>query len=120
MGDDRRDRQYKSILSFDTSVIPGDATVLSATLRLRRGKVIGTNPFETHGACQVDVSTGGFSGNVSLQRSDFQAAATVSQAATLSNATSNESWSIANLGTAGSRGNQHDRQNPISGLFPTG
>ncbi|MCP5013109.1 MAG: PKD domain-containing protein, partial [Aestuariibacter sp.] len=101
LGDDKKDRQIKAILSFDTSVIPGDATVLSATLRLRRGRVIGINPFETHGVCQVDVATGGFNGNVSLQKRDFEVVATVSQAATLSNATSNGSWSIADLGMPG-------------------
>ena len=38
-------------LSFDTSAIPDGATILSATLRLRRGTLSGTNPFTTHGTC---------------------------------------------------------------------
>ncbi len=100
-GDHKDDRQNKSFLSFDTSLIPGNATVLSATLRLRRGNVKGTNPFQTHGTCWVDVTTGGFSGNTALQNSDFEAEATVAQSASLSNAASNGSWSIADLDQAG-------------------
>ncbi len=101
LGDHKKDRQYKSILSFDTSLIPGNATVLSATLRLMRGNVKGTNPFQTHGTCWVDVTTGGFSGNTVLQNSDFEAIATVTQSTSLSNAASNGSWSIADLDQAG-------------------
>ncbi len=100
-GDHKKDRQYKSILSFDTSLIPSNATVLSATLRLKRGNVKGTNPFQTHGNCWVDVTTGGFSGNTVLQNSDFEAEATVTQSAALSIADSNGSWSIAYLDIAG-------------------
>ncbi len=54
-GDGKNDRQYKSILSFDTSSIPTGATVTAATLRLRRGTVRGTNPFTILGSCVVDV-----------------------------------------------------------------
>ena len=61
------DRQYKTVVSFDTS-IPGGATIVSATLRLLRGSLTGTNPFTTHGTCRVDVQNGsGFSGSTTLQ-----------------------------------------------------
>ena len=101
VGDNNQDRQYKSIVAFDTSAIPDGATILSATLRLRRGTVSGTNPFTTHGTCWVDVQSGGFSGSTTLQTGDFQATATAAQAATLSNAANNETWSQATLGAAG-------------------
>jgi hypothetical protein len=101
VGDATSDRQYKTIVSFDTSPIPDGATILSATLRLRRGTVSGTNPFGTHGACRVDVQTGGFSGSTSLQTGDFQAAATAVQVAALSDATSNGAWSEGSLNAAG-------------------
>ncbi len=100
-GDDNKDKQYKAVVSFDTSSIPDGATILSVTLRLRRGTVSGTSPFTTHGTCWVDVQTGGFSGSTTLETSDFQAVATVAQTASLSNAASNGSWSEGNLNASG-------------------
>jgi len=101
LGDDNKDKQYKSIVSFDTSAIPDGATILSATVRLLRGSLTGTSPFSTHGTAWVDVSNGGFSGSTSLQTGDFQAAATAVQAASLSNATANGTWSEGALNAAG-------------------
>jgi carboxypeptidase T len=100
-GDNNQDRQYRTVVSFDTSSIPDGATILSATLRLRRGTVSGTNPFTTHGTCWADVQTGGFSGSTTLQTGDFQAAATAVQAASLSNAAANADWSQGSLSAAG-------------------
>jgi carboxypeptidase T len=101
VGDATSDRQYKSVVSFDTSAIPDGATILSATLRLRRGTLSGTSPFTTHGTCWADVQTGGFSGSTTLQTGDFQAAATAVQAASLTNAASNGSWSEGSLNASG-------------------
>jgi len=101
VGDDNKDRQYKAVVSFDTSSIPDGATILSATLRLRRGTLSGTNPFTTHGTCWVDVQTGGLSGSTTLQLADFQAIATVTQTASLSNAAANGDWSTGSLSASG-------------------
>ncbi|MFL6235120.1 MAG: M14 family zinc carboxypeptidase [Thermoanaerobaculia bacterium] len=102
VGDDNKNKQYKSVVSFDTSAIPDGATILSVTLRLRRGTLSGTNPFTTHGTCWVDVQPGsGFSGSTTLQTGDFQAAATAVQAASLSNAANNLDWSEGSLNAAG-------------------
>ncbi|MBV8201420.1 MAG: Ig-like domain repeat protein, partial [Acidobacteria bacterium] len=101
VGDDSGNRGYRTIVSFDTSTIPAGATILSATLRLRRGTVAGTDPFTTHGTCWVDVETGGFSGSTALQASDFQATATAVQSASLSDATTNGAWSQGSLNAAG-------------------
>ena len=100
-GDATQDRQYKSIVSFDTSSIPDGATIVSVTLRLTRGNVSGTNPFTTHGSCFVDVQSGGFNGNLALENADFQASATAPQSATLSNAPANLDVSEATLDAAG-------------------
>ncbi|HEX6864475.1 MAG TPA: M14 family zinc carboxypeptidase [Thermoanaerobaculia bacterium] len=100
-GDNNQDRQYKAVVSFDTSSIPDGATILSATLRLRRGTVSGTSPFTTHGTCWADVQSGSFSGSTTLQTGDFQAAATAVQAASLSNATTNGAWSEGTLNASG-------------------
>jgi hypothetical protein len=102
LGDNNQDRQYRTVVSFDTSSIPDGATIVSVTLRLLRGSLTGTNPFTTHGTCWVDVQNGsGFSGSTTLQNGDFQAAATAVHAATLSNAASNGTWSTGNLNAAG-------------------
>ena len=102
VGDNNQDRQYKTVVSFDTSPIPDGATIVSVTLRLLRGSVTGTNPFTTHGSCWVDVQNGsGFSGSTTLQNGDWQAAATALQAASLSNAAANGVWSTGNLNAAG-------------------
>ncbi|HSF43132.1 MAG TPA: M28 family peptidase [Thermoanaerobaculia bacterium] len=100
-GDDNKDKQYKLIVSFDTSPIPDGATILSATVRLLRGSLSGTSPFTTHGTCWADVQTGGFSGSTALETGDFQAVATAVQAASLTNAASNGSWSEGSLNAAG-------------------
>jgi len=100
-GDDNADRQYKAIVSFDTSSLPDDAVIVSATLRLKRGTVSGTNPFTTHGAASVDVRTGGFAGNTALEAADFAAPATAAQAGSLGNASANETWAEAVLVAAG-------------------
>jgi hypothetical protein len=101
LGDNNQDRQYKSVVSFDTSAIPDGATILSVTLRLRRGTLSGTNPFTTHGTCWVDVQNGSFSGSTTLQTGDFQAAATAVQAASLANAAANGDWSEGSLNASG-------------------
>jgi carboxypeptidase T len=101
LGDNNQDRQYKTVVSFDTSGIPDGATILSAKLRLRRGTLSGTSPFTTHGTCWADVQTGSFSGSTALQTGDFQATATAVQAASLSNAAANGDWSEGSLSAAG-------------------
>lgn len=100
-GDNNQDRQYRGILSFDTGSIPDGAAVLSVTLRVRRGTVLGTNPFTTHGTMTADINNGGFNGNVALETADFQAAATASAVCTLSNAPNNNDWSECTLNAAG-------------------
>jgi hypothetical protein len=101
VGDHLSDRQFKGIVSFDTSVIPDGATITAATLRLRRSGVWGVNPFASFGACQIDVRTGAFGGNAALQSSDFEAAATAPVAGTLSNATATGEWSTGSLDALG-------------------
>jgi len=85
MGDNFNNRQFKSILSFDTSSIPEGATILSATLQLTRGGTAGDDAFNTHGTCYVDIKNGGFNNNTALENVDFQAIADSSQAAIITN-----------------------------------
>ncbi len=101
IGDTDVDEQYKSIVSFDTSSIPDTATILSATLRLVRGSSSGTNPFTTHGSCVADIVTGGFGGSTAFAFADWQAVATATSVATLSNPTVNGAASTGGLSAAG-------------------
>ena len=102
IGDHKKDRQYLGIVSFDTSSLPAGATITAVTLRLKRGTVIGTNPFNGgFGQAEVDVQSGAFSGSTSLQTSDFEAAATAPGAGVLSNPSANGDWSEAVLDASG-------------------
>lgn len=102
VGDDNTDRQYKSVVSFDTSSIPDGATIVSATLKLRRGAVSGTNPFTSHGTCYVDIKGGaGFNGSTALQTQDFQAPADAAQVAVMSNPAANGDLSTGSLNASG-------------------
>ncbi len=100
VGDDVSNRQYKTIVSFNTSGIPSNAIIQSATLKLKRRGMAGTNPFTTHGSCYVDVVRGTF-GAQALENSDFQASATASQVATMSNPTVNGAISTGSLNASG-------------------
>jgi serine protease AprX len=101
VGDTDVDEQYKSLVSFDTSSIPDTATITSATLRLVRGTLSGTSPFTTHGSCVADIVTGGFGGSTAFATADWQATATATGVATLSNPAANGSASTGNLNAAG-------------------
>ncbi|HSL46499.1 MAG TPA: hypothetical protein VK897_23905 [Anaerolineales bacterium] len=74
-GDDQRDRQYRGILSFDTSALPDNAVIISAQLKIKRQGVVGSEPFATHGALVAEIRSGPFSNNTALQTADFSAAA---------------------------------------------
>jgi hypothetical protein len=101
-GDDNTDRQFKTILSFDTSSIPDGATITAATIRMVRGSSSGTSPFTTHGSCFVDIRGGtGFNNSVALQTTDFQAPADATQVATMSNAASDGAVSSGSVNATG-------------------
>jgi hypothetical protein len=92
------EKQNKAFLSFDTSSIPDGATIVAATVRLRRGAVSGSNPFLTHGTCWMDIKAGsGFSGSTALLASDFEAPADATQAGSLSNAANDGDWSSGSI-----------------------
>ena len=76
LGDDQYNRQYRGILSFNTSSIPGNATIVSVKLKFKYAGKAGTLPFTTHNKLRVDIRNGAYSGNNALQKSDFQVSST--------------------------------------------
>jgi hypothetical protein len=100
VGDRANHAQSKILASFDTSTLAG-ATIVSATVRLNRVGLGRTDPFSTLGRLLADVQTGGFGGSPVLQPGDFQATATAPAAASMSDPTTNGSWSTGTLTAAG-------------------
>jgi hypothetical protein len=77
VGDDVANKQYRSILSFDTSTLPEDAVITSVTLKFKYAGKTGTLPFSTHGNLLVDVRKGAFSNNSALQLGDLNVKGTL-------------------------------------------
>ena len=75
LGDHASNRQYRTILHFNTAALPDDAVITKVVLRIKRQSLVGTNPFTTHGKIAVDIRKGAFSNLGALQATDFQAAA---------------------------------------------
>jgi hypothetical protein len=66
---------YRTIVSFDTSFIPDDARVISATLELTRTTVNGQNPFDWAGDCLIDITSPHFGSEPNLSAEDWGAPA---------------------------------------------
>ena len=101
-GDSSTDRQYRSIVSFDTSAIADGSKVQSATLRLRRGKIVGQDPFDgSFGPLRVSIRKNGFSGDTALELSDFQAQAHANTIGSMSIPAADLDWSEGSLSPGG-------------------
>jgi ELWxxDGT repeat protein len=74
IGDDASDKQYRTILHFNTSRIPDDAVITKVTLQYKQHSIIGADPYATHGKVWADIKEGFFSNNPGLVKSDFAAA----------------------------------------------
>ena len=81
LGDNVENKQFRSILHFDTSSLPDDAVITSVTLKIKQQGLVGTDPFTTHGPLRVDISQPAF-GAAPLQLTDFQIAPGVAAVAT--------------------------------------
>jgi hypothetical protein len=75
LGDDAANRQYRAILSFDTSSLPEGADITSVTLTFKYAGKSGTLPFNTHGKLLADIHMEAFKNNPALQLGDFKAGA---------------------------------------------
>lgn len=77
IGDDAGDKQYRSILSFNTAGLDDTAVITSVTLRLKRNGVVGSgNPINIFKGFMVDVRRGTFGPN-SLALGDFKASSSI-------------------------------------------
>jgi uncharacterized repeat protein (TIGR02543 family) len=72
LGDDAENKQYRAILSFNTTNLPETLTIKSVTLKIKKAGLFGANPFTKLGALTVDIRRGTF-GTSALQLTDFQA-----------------------------------------------
>ncbi len=84
LGDNAEDRQFRTILDFNTSTLPDTAVITSAALKIKKLSVTGTDPFTTHQNVLVDINNGPFGGNA-LQEADFQSMASMDSAGTMLN-----------------------------------
>lgn len=77
VGDNSANSQWRSILHFETWILPDNAVILSATVRIKNAAIIGTNPFTTHGTLIADIQSGYFGTTPFMQTLDFASPATV-------------------------------------------
>lgn len=80
LGDEVADKQYRSILSFNTALLPDTAVIQSATLKIKQnGAPVGSDPFTILGSVWADIRTGTF-GAGALELVDFNSTASVNAA----------------------------------------
>ncbi len=96
LGDDALNNQYRAILHFDTSPLPDDAILVSVILKIKQYTIVGVNPFTTHRNIAVDIRSGYFFTDPTLQVEDFQALASKNRVALIKNLPINK-WYSANL-----------------------
>jgi len=100
LGDGASDKQYRAILSFDTSALPAEAVITRVMLKIRYQGLVGTDPFTILGGLKADIRKPYFGTNIGLVVGDFQAAAGRSNAATFRTAPVNN-WYIAVMNSLG-------------------
>ncbi len=75
LGDNIKRQQYRSILSFNTSLLPDTAVITGITLKIKKTAVVGGgDPVKTFKGFMIDIKKGIFGTSV-LQVGDFQAVA---------------------------------------------
>lgn len=90
LGDDRFNRQYRSILHFPTHYLPDNAVLTKAILTLKLQSRLGTDPFTTLGNISIDIRYGPFGsfgpfGIKALQATDFQEPASLNAVGAIPN-----------------------------------
>jgi hypothetical protein len=88
LGDNAQNKQFRTILSFNTSALPDNAVIVGATLKIKRMSATGTDPFVALQNILVDIRSGTF-GTSGLQLTDFQSASSMDTAGIILNTPSN-------------------------------
>lgn len=100
VGDDASNRQYRSILSFNTASLPNNAIIQSAVLKIRYTSANGISPFVVLGDLWTQIKQVAFNNSTSLELADFNAApSSIVNAGTFSGPVS--SWYSATLTSTG-------------------
>jgi len=100
VGDDSANKQYRSLLYFNTSSLPDNATITHATVKIKKAGMIGTDPFTTHGALTSDMAKG-FFGLSPLETTDFEApGALIPSAGSFAAVVGEPNWYQLNLNSA--------------------
>jgi predicted outer membrane repeat protein len=101
LGDDAANRQYRAVLSFDTSALPDNAVIKSAQLKIMQsGAPVGSNPFNVLGSLWADIRQGFFGSASTLQLGDFNAVASAVKVGAF-NKTPASGWYTDTLNAAG-------------------
>ncbi len=91
--------QRIGLLSFDTSTLPDNAEIVSATIRMRRS-AIDNNP-QSLGDLVADINSPYFGGSTSVEEGDFQSVADATAVAIMSFPGSNGTWSEGSVAAEG-------------------
>jgi FG-GAP repeat len=100
LGDEVWNKQYRTILSFNTAALPDNAAIARVTLKIKKQGLSGTDPFTILGGLKVDIKKPYFGTGLAMVISDFQAAPGKSAVGTFS-ATPVSNWYSAVIGSAG-------------------
>ena len=91
LGDNAANKQYHSLLSFDTSSLPDNAIILSVTLRIKKAGVVGMDPYGKFGNLLADMRSGDFDAPT-LETTDFQSPASANNVCHLPPVASQPGW----------------------------
>jgi len=101
LGDDAANRQYRTLLSFNTAGLPDGAIISSVLLEIKQsGAPVGSNPFNVLNNLLADIRMSKFGSAVSLQPGDFSTAAAATKVGTFGK-TPVSGWYKAILNSAG-------------------
>jgi uncharacterized lipoprotein YddW (UPF0748 family) len=103
VGDDSSKRQFKGVVSFDTSSLPDDATIQTVSLKLTQYSINGGDPWASLGTLNVHLAAPNFGASSALATEDFAAAPTVSNVATVAKPSGNQVTVTSALNSAGVR-----------------